>query len=553
MAVVQISRIQQRRGKKNSQTGFPQLASGEMGWAIDTQELYIGNGAVSEGAPAVGNTKVITEHDDILALVDLYQYKTDTSYIQTGVLTTIPTRRSVQERLDDIVNAKAFGVKGDGVTDDTIALQRAIDQLFLNTSSKNLTSRANRVVLYLDAGTYKITNEIRIPPYAHIVGAGIDSTIISQNIAVNPTNYAVFRMVDGSSTPGNYIAYTSMHSQTTSWPRNIHIVGMTLKTNQENTIMFLDNTESTVIDRVKFEGISINGVAATTAQTGVTIRGTGGAFNTEIVLFKSCRFVASGYGVYSNSDHNNVSFDECAFYGLYRGVDVGGGVYGSVNTRVSKCNFDMIDQIGFRVKPGSDNGITSHGNMSISNMFLNVGNENQSYANAKWPIVLFETEGNTSTDDYFERNTRQKNVSLFTNRAFMPNVQSSSMIHDNTGFRVKIDQTISNTPQPLIRFPFFNSSVYLIDYVINKTTNGTAVRTGTIMVTADITGNRYNINDNFNYIGDGSVENIKFSVNLQNNNDSDNVLDTLILNYTNYTESGNGIADMNYSYRLLSV
>ena len=54
MAVVQISRIQQRRGKKNSATGFPQLASGEIGWAIDSQELYIGNGSVSEGAPYVG-------------------------------------------------------------------------------------------------------------------------------------------------------------------------------------------------------------------------------------------------------------------------------------------------------------------------------------------------------------------------------------------------------------------------------------------------------------------------------------------------------------------
>ena len=316
--------------------------------------------------------------------------------------------------------------------------------------------------------------------------------------------------------------------------------------------MFLDNTESTVIDRVKFEGTFVNGTFPTTAQSGVTIRGTGGAFNTGIVLFKSCRFLSTGYGVYGNSDHNNVSFDECSFYGLYRGLDVGGGVYGSVNTRVSKCNFDMIDQIGFRVKPGSDNGITSHGNMSVSNMFLNVGNENQSYANAKWPVILFETEGNTSTDDYFERNTQQKNVNLFTNRAFMPNVQSNSMIHDNTGFRVSVDQT-PNTPQPLIRFPFFNSAVYLIDYVIIKTTNGTAVRTGTIMITADITGNRYNINDNFNYIGDSSIENIKFSVALQNNDNTNASLDTLIVNYVNYTVSGNGTGTMNYSYRLLSV
>ena len=80
MSVVQISRIQQRRGKKNGDFGFPQLASGELGWAIDTQELYIGNGAVSEGAPYVGNSKVITEHDDILQFVALYEYQKNNHY-----------------------------------------------------------------------------------------------------------------------------------------------------------------------------------------------------------------------------------------------------------------------------------------------------------------------------------------------------------------------------------------------------------------------------------------------------------------------------------------
>ena len=54
MAVVQISKIQIRRGRKNTGSGLPQLSSGELGWAIDSQELYIGNGAVAEGAPTVG-------------------------------------------------------------------------------------------------------------------------------------------------------------------------------------------------------------------------------------------------------------------------------------------------------------------------------------------------------------------------------------------------------------------------------------------------------------------------------------------------------------------
>ena len=68
MAIVSISRIQIRRGRKGQGSGLPQLAGGELGWAVDTQELFIGNGAVSEGAPAVGNSKVLTEHDILFSL-----------------------------------------------------------------------------------------------------------------------------------------------------------------------------------------------------------------------------------------------------------------------------------------------------------------------------------------------------------------------------------------------------------------------------------------------------------------------------------------------------
>ena len=75
MAVVSISRIQVRRGRKNQGSGLPQLASGELGWAVDAQELWIGNGAVSEGSPYVGNTKLLSEHDDLFQFAKTYAYK----------------------------------------------------------------------------------------------------------------------------------------------------------------------------------------------------------------------------------------------------------------------------------------------------------------------------------------------------------------------------------------------------------------------------------------------------------------------------------------------
>ena len=60
MAIVQISQIKHRRGVAEN---LPQLASAELGWAVDSQELYIGNGTLAEGAPEVGNTRILTEND----------------------------------------------------------------------------------------------------------------------------------------------------------------------------------------------------------------------------------------------------------------------------------------------------------------------------------------------------------------------------------------------------------------------------------------------------------------------------------------------------------
>ena len=62
MASTQISRIQVRRGL---QENLPNLAAGELGWAVDSRRLFIGNGPTTEGAPAEGVTEILTEFVDI--------------------------------------------------------------------------------------------------------------------------------------------------------------------------------------------------------------------------------------------------------------------------------------------------------------------------------------------------------------------------------------------------------------------------------------------------------------------------------------------------------
>ena len=205
MAVVQISRIQIRRGTANGGTGLPQLASGEMAWAIDTQQLFIGNGAVSEGSPSVGNTRILTTADissygNLLSTLT-YVYQADNTAVPvvTGISANYPVARTFQQRLDDQVTTFEFGAFGDGGPsvpnghDDALALQRAINQLFLNSVTPSSAyslpdyptgtpqAVSTRKKLEIPAGIYYISQPLYIPSYATLVGAGSDKTIISYN------------------------------------------------------------------------------------------------------------------------------------------------------------------------------------------------------------------------------------------------------------------------------------------------------------------------------------------------------------------------------------
>jgi len=548
MSVVQISRIQQRRGRRISATGFPQLASGELGWAIDTQELYIGNGAVSEGAPYVGNSKVITEHDDILQFVALYQYKKNTDSIQTGILDTEPVTNTLQNLLDKIVYASAFGVIGDNTTNNTIALQRAVDQLWLTSAAKN--NKSNRVVLYLEPGEYIINGEIKLPSNAKIVGAGIDSTVIIQT-----GNNAIFRMVDDRSTPGSYIPVSGMARDYR--PRNILISNLTLETHSNTSrVVYLDNTDKTLFDRVRFFGTYTDlSTVPPTSRSAVEIRSLSEITLTTNVIFNHCEFDSTGYGIYSESDQDNISIVNSIFYQLYDAIGIGGGITGALNSKITDCYFDRIVRYGINIKKG-------YGNTSSNNKFMSVGNNGQGPRNAKYPIVKFDTENNQSNNDYFDRNRIYKDILTTDLLPFLPTVQSSGLIYDNFNFH----KTINVAPDAVnfLRFPLIDSGKYVIDYVIKQNKNipsnvDHAVRSGILNLNVYLQTDNGLLNNNssadivdtFSYSGDSNVENIQFSVELQRyatGADNKSIPDTLTIKIKN--PKGNGT--MNYTYRMLS-
>ncbi len=135
MPIVQISRIQHRRGKR---TDLPQLAAGELGWVVDEQRLFIGNGTVADGAPAVGNTEIVTSGSSAFTTALSHTYK---GYLGESTPVGTAQQRTIQQRLDDYVSVKDFGATGDDSTADITAIQNAIDEIYKDTDKDDTRSR----------------------------------------------------------------------------------------------------------------------------------------------------------------------------------------------------------------------------------------------------------------------------------------------------------------------------------------------------------------------------------------------------------------------------
>jgi hypothetical protein len=546
VAVVQISKIQHRRGKETI-TGLPQLASAELGWAVDTQKLYIGNGSVDEGAPAVGNTEILTENTNIFDLLDQYEFKGNTdATVQTGEFANDPVKRTIQKRLDDIVSIKSFGVIGDGVTDDTEALQRAIDQIFLNSSDKfNPNSRR---ALKFEAGVYKVTNTIHIPPYANIIGDGPDKTIIRMfpdATELTPTAKPIFQTVGGDSTPGSYIEFASM--QNIYRPQNINIDGITLDVNNTVSIhaplIYLDNTTETTISNCKFKGVWTALQGLDVDQSGIEVRGLG-ALTSENILIDNCQFTQLSIGMYSIYDTQSITVSNSLFTFLHVGIDLGrnsSGIgsqsQGPRHYLITKNKFDKVDDYGVAVHVV--NGTSPWGHTSSSNIFVDVANNGNGQNSPQTSVIKFDSELCESVGDFFERDAYVNDSSLSTT-PFKPNVEG----HHFTKTRIKIETLAEvDSPTQIIKVPYTKDKIVYVDYLVVK--DGTAsdtTRQGKLTLTVRNDGN-INVTDNYSHTGtsDGAIE----WTALLDDLDSTVGSETLVIKYRNPV--GNGVGTLTYS------
>ena len=342
MAVTQISRIQHRRGLEQD---LPQLSSAELGWSLDTRKLYIGNGTIEEGAPIVGVTRVLTEHD-IVDITSNTSFYTNYTFVgdaagytaQTGPSSLAPVIRNYQQKFDDVINVRDFGATGDGVTDDTAAINRALQQVYKSTV--NPTNPLARRTVQFAGGTYIVSTPILVPPYAKIVGAGVNSVIIKQ---INGNQSAV-NVCDSLFQTG-----ASIGTSSAVVPSDILISGIRLlnsNTTITSPLMVIDSASNVSVE-----------------HTGFVSNVTGGYYPNLVSILSTV------------STTNNVVFDKCQFLGA------GNAISASGNPRAVKVFSSMFDGITYAgVNLHNTVGFTSIGNYYGAGSDFVISGNNSSFS-----------------------------------------------------------------------------------------------------------------------------------------------------------------------------
>jgi hypothetical protein len=539
MAVVQISRIQVRRGRKNAGTGLPQLASGEVAWAVDTQELYIGNGAVSEGSPTVGNTKILTERDNLLSLAGQYEYRTNSTGILTGINPNYPIIRSLQDRLDETLTVYSFGVVGNGINDDTATIQNAINQVYMTTTARANVS--NRAILVFPPGTYKLTSTLKIPSYVNIKGAGSEKTVF---------NYigdgVVFEFVNDSSRPANYDPDTLTYN---NQPKFIQMSGFSVNSQTANkTVIKLDSVRDSTFEDIIVTGLWNQVVdSSATAVGGLQLN----AFSTVVTCqnntFRNVSVSGFTFCVFAKGDVIDNHFVDCSFVDCYQAFLLGrsingstsGQLYGPRRTLVVDSKFENIKRHGVYLFNGTGNSISQC-------TFINVGNNGGGNATALYNHIYFGVVGNQAQQNFHDRQAdlASSNVTV----AYVGEVGGKVSTQAFSVNQILINQV--GSPILAFRLPISSTITgYSINYTYYAPTKARS-RQGNLSVLIDVVNNSVQLTDTYDWFGpEGADEVLEFSASLLALANGI-TKDTLAINYKNPSDGEPG-SMLTYSYSVI--
>jgi hypothetical protein len=454
MAVIQISKIQVRRGL---QENLPQLASGEMGWSNDERRLWIGNGTLAEGAPLIGNTEILTANSDILSALEAYQFKGDESGFgsQTGLTATGFIERTFGHKLDEQISVRDFGAVGDGSTDDSIALQRAIDQIY-NPLGAVYDSIGVRRRIHFPAGIYNLAgNCLVLPSHASIFGDGAQSTVIKHTTGSN----VVIKLRDSLRQSDGSLGFSSA-----ILPNQIDITDMSLENQTDDHIVVIDSATTVSFNRVDFEG---NSSILTSGNLKAAVRLQGTVSTTQNIYFNESSFANITYAGSINGDVRGVAFNNCYFDNLHQGLNVSATTSSPQSIRVTNSMFDRIaKQAIFSANASSTFSVFNHyRSVGMGNSTDLVGNV------ANTSVLTWNTSNNYSVGDLFDRDAGNIAVRplvelLSTTTVSQTSASTSGALQSSPGYALTLTGNVAVAANTGITFTSNTTSI--LDYTITK-------------------------------------------------------------------------------------
>ncbi len=516
MAVVQISKIQVRRGQKNSNSGIPQLSSAEFAWAVDSQELFIGNGSVLEGAPYVGNTKILTEHDNILDLASSYRFANDDTSI------TLSVSRSLQNKIDETeVSVRDFGAIGDGSTDCVSAFETAATQLFRNANNNY------KKVLVIPNGEYLFTSDLALPSGVILQGETRHGVVL--NIGANNIRFI-------TSTGLELVDFNS-----TNRPQNIDISNLTVSRTTGQIV--LSGVANSALSKLTFLGTYVLGTSVASLATEPaavfwenTLTGT----KTDNILFRDCVFEGVSIAVKCRQTtvfDTEIKFENSRFFVNDTAVYIDGVATQGNNWTIYDCVFEEIDRQAFR----STNG---QGTIINRSKFKNVANGTNTAADPEDVMVYFgEQIGNVVINCTSNRQQAAGITSVDTKGNFVEVYNAANVSFVDRNYALIY---LSDSFQPLAVFSAL-SKFTVINYCLRL---GGHTRFGTLQMAIgdDLAGvddvTNISFTDSYTYspnlitaLGGPTMTNFEFNATLKGNA-GDSGIETVVLSYKNPLATG---------------